>query len=302
MRWRKKNPQERHALIFKDHVIRYVRSQGPALKAAVFADEYRLPEGLIQQGSIVDVEQLGQVLHTCAKQWGLQRKQVQFCIPDAHVLVRTIEVPATVPEEELKGHCYYELGQSIHLPLEVPVLDCWRVKKTAETQEVVMYAAEENVVQSFVKLLGDAKMQATVADVSTLCAYRSFISLASIDPQAHYVLLQVDESAVTMTIYYDHVPMFYRHSPRAPDAPFGFVEELGRLMHFYEFTMNQGAAAVEAVGLTGDDPNLSIVEETLRAELVVPIETLGNAVWPPIMGETFYDALGLTLRKTVIFS
>src|SRR5690606_19109049 len=110
-------------IIIKDHVIRYVgiKDSNP-LVVQRFRERY-LPKGIVIEGKIQDRETLTLILEECVADWGIKNKEVRFIIPDSFVVIRKTAIPADVEEDEISGFLYLELGASIHLPFEDPVID-----------------------------------------------------------------------------------------------------------------------------------------------------------------------------------
>jgi len=302
--WRRKAKQAN--IVIKDHMIRYVEAKPGDPPAAKRWGERELPPGLIRDGKIVDAETLAMILEECVDEWKLGGRRVRFVVPDPFVMIRTVSLPPHLPDDDIRGYLFMELGESIPLPFADPVFDYAVVERTEEALNVLLFAAPEEAVAEYAALLEDADLRPVAADVSPLCAYRPFYAAGQAAWDDHILLVQFDESDVNLSVFHRHLPLFMHHVLLEPPEersvpivnPFADVyKEIERMMSFYSFSLQQGKQQVTRLFLTGDHPQLGDVFAALTERLDLPVERLAASLDP--LPERYYLAWGLALKEGI---
>ncbi|MGG3692864.1 type IV pilus biogenesis protein PilM [Heyndrickxia ginsengihumi] len=314
-------------IIMKDHVIRYLELKQTEPPIIQKCGERYLPEGIIRDGRIIDIETLSMIVEECMGDWGLKGKRlVRFTIPDNFVVVRKISIPTEVESDEIEGYIYLEIGSSIHLPFEDPVFDYVELPSETTEKEILLFAAPKDIVLDYVEFFKEMKLNPVAADISPLCLYRSFFYLNHVNPQDHHLLLQFDLTMINAAIIYQHRPVFIREvemdipfskweeeinsqgeknfkwPTEEPPISFDFIlKELERVMSYYRFSMNQGKAGVTKILLNGDHPLLEEIEKTLTEQLDLPVITIqsqqNSRLAYPTFHARFAPVLGLALKE-----
>ncbi|MFC0187372.1 type IV pilus biogenesis protein PilM [Fictibacillus aquaticus] len=293
--------KKRINVIIQDHVIRFLDLKQPELLEVRNSGERFLPAGLIQDGRIIDRETLLIILEECVAEWGIKGREVQFLIPDGKLVLRKLRIPADMSPEDIKGYLYMELGSSIHLPFEDPVFDYVLLEDEGEGNEILLFAASENIIQDYSSLLEDAKLKPVVADTSFLALYRLIFlqNLASEDD--HMLCMEFDISSVQLSVFHKHKPRFYNHLKMETDMKswnfkyhttdiaeiewqgdnefmFGMIEdmmlEIDRIIDFYQFSLYEGEQRISKIVLTGEHPELRFVMDRLKSRVNVPVVRL----------------------------
>ncbi|MGG2952997.1 type IV pilus biogenesis protein PilM [Geobacillus stearothermophilus] len=300
--WRRKAKQAN--IIIKDHVLRYVEAKPGQPPEARRWGERALPPGIIRDGKIADRETLAMILDECVDEWKLDGRRVRFVVPDPFVMIRHLPLPAHLSDEDIRGYLFLELGESIPLPFADPVFDYVVMERTSEAVSILLFAAPEEAVSEYAALLEEADLRPVAADVSPLCAYRPFYAAGQAAPDDHILLVQFDESAVNLSVFHRHLPLFMRHLPleayrdrtAAIVDPFVDVyKEMERIMSFYSFSLQQGKQSITRLFLAGDHPELGHVFTALTERLEVPVERLSASLDP--LPDRFHLAWGLALKE-----
>ncbi|GGE75753.1 type IV pilus biogenesis protein PilM [Priestia taiwanensis] len=314
----------------KDYVIRYGDIKHRAPVVVNRCEEYYVPEGIIHNGKIVDMDKFKEIIRTCVQEWGLKGRNIRFIVPDPAVVIRKVDVPAEVPTEEIQGHLYFELGHKIHLPFENPTLDYALLSEDEETKEVLLVASPEEVVDSYHFQLREEKTKPVVADISPLCHYRLFHHHGAVKEEDRSLLVQMDLQTVTITIFENHQPVFMQHviipykegvctiesteeGKLAEDAQFPKEDminalkdmyiEINRMLRFYEFSFHQGKKTITKILLTGDHIYFEDICEEVRSNFSLPIEVLATSLMKTNSDDTidrrFHSVLGLAVKEGV---
>ncbi|WPZ17557.1 pilus assembly protein PilM [Geobacillus subterraneus] len=300
--WRRKAKQAN--IVMKDHVIRWVEAKPGHPPEAKRWGERELPPGVIRDGKIVDGETLAIILDECVDEWKLSGRRVRFVVPDPFVMIRSVPLPPHLPDDDIRGYLFMELGESIPLPFADPVFDYAVAERTEEALNVLLFAAPEEAVAEYAALLEDVDLRPVAADVSPLCAYRPFYAAGQAAADDHILLVQLDESAVNLSVFHRHLPLFMRHLPlEAPGErtmpivdPFAEVyKEIERMMSFYSFSLRQGKQQITRLFLTGDHPQLADAFAALTERLDVSPERLSRPLAP--LPDRYHLTWGLTLKE-----
>lgn len=315
-------------LALNDHSIRYMELKQHNPPLPLKWGERFLPEGIIRNGRIVDRETLEIILQECVDTWQLKNRDIQFIVPDAFVVIRKIAVPNDVKEDELKGYIYLELGTSIHLPFDEPVFDAVVLKEDAEKKEILLFAAQEEIVMEYVDVFTKVNLHPKVADLSSLSIYRLYSLMDGSKQNSRLLMIQMDLENVNITIFEEEFPIFAHYLPlnfiredwelkinRSQLGEWTFkgnleehlleyediFREVSRLLDFYRYSIHQGKKEITKIVLNGDYPFLANIQDELikRYELSVEIlsaDSLLNS-FKRSFPKAFHLLLGLALKE-----
>ncbi|MBD8068848.1 type IV pilus biogenesis protein PilM [Bacillus sp. PS06] len=309
-------------IIIKDHVIRYV---GVKQSSPIVVQKYReryLPSGVIDEGKIVERDTLQLILEECVSEWGIKKRQVRFTIPDSAVVIRKITVPLDIRDDEIVGYLYTELGATIHLPFDEPVLDIKILPEQNEKKQVLLFAAPEEVAISYSTLLQEVSLKPIAADISPLCMYRLFDYNDKTNVDDHTLLIQFDLQTVNLSIFHEHIPIFMRHlqlettmddwdiqqstagtkaeikwlnTQRALEMIFEeLYREIDHVLNFYQYSLMKGQESVTRILLSGDHPYLNEVYSRISDRYEVDVITIDSIENLPA---NYYLPLGLALKE-----
>lgn len=319
-------------LLFTDYSIQYLELKSAEPLVIGGFGEHFLPEGIIVNGRIQDYDKLSLILEECKQEWSLKRKKIRFIVPDSFVVVKKVEVPDDILEDELKGYLYLELGNSIHLPFEDPIFDVQVIDRAGQSRDVYLFAAPEAVVQDYSQFLDQHKLTPAAADISPLCLIRLHQSLhrnkSSLESS---LLIQTNMKSVTFSIFemdellmMRSLPVDVRisewdcqylsaagdyfqltHKTQSPDEVLSVFEdclrEIGRVMNFYQFTLHEGNRKIEKVYVAGDHPLQKELAEKIAAAAGMPNSTiLSESIYTPsneALPGKFDVLLGLALKE-----
>lgn len=311
-------------IVIKDHIIRFAAIRPSSPFTVRDYGERILPEGIIRDGKIIDQESLTIILEECVEDWKIKGQKVRFLVPDQYIVIRKIQIPMDIPDEEIKGYLYLELGASIHLPFEEPVLDVSALGVVGDKKEVLLFAAPEDIVHDYADILEEVKLKPIAADITPLSIFRLFAKLDLANPKDHLMIIQYDLQFVNVSLFHDFKPVFMRHLPidlhfyswkrdnegvyvwtGEPDELIGQMEdiytEIDRIMNFYRFSLQQGRAEVTRILLTGDHPKYYDIHKRLTDMTEVPVDTIDQNLIVDGDGHeldrSFHLALGLALKE-----
>ncbi len=318
----------RTSLVIKDHVIRYVHAKKPFLTAIQSYGERFLPSGIVQDGQVVDRDTFKIIIDECIEAWGLKGQSVQFCAPDAFVVIKNIQLSYDIPENEIRGHLFLELGESIHLPFEDPVFDYQIIGDKNGKRDVILIASREKSVLQMRNMLSEYKLKPNAADLSSLSIYRLLHKMEKVHADEHVLLVQFDVTSANATIFTNDLPVFTRHFKPTVSLNSWVVDyeggterlvwkgneaeidgqtreiytEIDRVLKFYHFSVNDGKASVTRMILVGDHPYLNKMVKMCRENLDVQVDSGMDESIETKKGslpQHFFEAAGLALKKEV---
>ncbi|WP_158217569.1 type IV pilus biogenesis protein PilM [Lottiidibacillus patelloidae] len=319
-------PKRKVNIVIKDHVIRYLelKNNGKEIVVKDCKERY-LPDGVIKEGKIQNREKLTFILAECVEEWKIKNREVQFIVPDQIIVIRRVQVPGDLLEDEIQSHLFLELGASIHLPFEEPLFEFKLLPNSEQKnkQDILLIAAPEETVEQYRQLLEDVSLDAVVADISSLSIYRLYYSAMEDVENEHLLLIQYDLSSVNLTIFNEEFPVFSRHivnefdegSWEVSDGKIAWTKneedlqavieedivEMDRVMNFYRFTLTKGKEEITKILIIGDNPYLSDVIGKMKDRFTVPIMSFDEGVFQTDTGEALpreqYLALGLALKE-----
>lgn len=295
----------------EEDAIRHVELKSASPLALNCAEEMDLPEGIIEDGKIVDAEALGSILDKAVNQWGISRKSVRFLAPDEFVIIRKTPYPEDLQPDELKGHFFIEMGSTLYLPFEDPVFDAVPLTTNKEEKEAIIIASKESVVRDYEKVLEEAKLSPVVADVAPLALYRLGHLQHDFTTDEHIMLIDVQFSKMTVSIFHDHYPLFMRSldfdlvmgaGQSDEEAITSFIEvEAEKLANFYRYNMNNGDQGITCVICSGEFSDWLRFQSRLESRFGVSVMPLVTQDIPSnnaarVTGR-FNRAIGLALKE-----
>ncbi|MGC8784031.1 MAG: type IV pilus assembly protein PilM [Armatimonadota bacterium] len=243
------------------------------------------PEGVIDEsGYIQDPQALGQAIRQLLTQAGISTKHVVTSIPGQSALVvRVIEMPKMSPAE-LDKSMAWEVERHIPFAAQGDVVTDYAVIERPNADpndpnmEVLLAAAQQDVVDAVVKTLFAAQLDPVAIDVQVLATARTIIGL---QPEKYrdktVVLLNVGATATDMGVFSGGVLRLPRTIPIAGN-------------HFTQAIVDSLAYRVE-----GTDPRerFAHAEKLKREYAAVLLERLGPSGAAPTYGTDLGAPTGL---------
>ena len=314
-------------LVLKDHVIRYVELKQLDPPIVHKCGEHFLPAGVIKDGIITDFDLLKDILGDCVVKWKIHKRQVRFLVPDSRLVIRKVAIPKDIKDDEIKGYLYLEMGTSIHLPFEEPIFDVVLLDETEEKKEILLFAAEEEVVSEYATLLEKSQLYPIEADISPLSLYRLFFHAGKRDLKDHLLLIEFNLHTVNTSIFVNDKPIFMKNIPITGQSGeweltrinedqqimeysgdkedyMQLLEdtytEIDRVLSFYQYSLSQEQHQVTKIIITGDHPYLTEVITDIKNRYDQTVVSIPKGYIQtnkePELPEPFFLAGGLALK------
>jgi len=320
----KKNKNTHVSIEMNDYVLRALVSKGPDLsQAKVF--EVALPHEVIDEATVKDEMALFEIFKENAANWGGKNQNVRFFVPDPTVLLKSFDHPRDVEANKLKEYVQMELGHSIHLPFQDPLIDVY--DPTEGDGQAMMFAAASEEVNKYINLFLDINMKPQVADIRALCNLRLIENLQLIDTDKTYLIANWLLNELSICIYsngnvdflrFQQIPtnisQWQAKASNEGELDFTFdgdaedyrmtimdqVLELDRIMNFFRFSLHKGEKSVDEIIVMGDNPLLEGIHSYIKENLPVTIEMVDDSLIQkhyPGFKAKHASLLGLALKE-----
>jgi len=175
---------------------------------------------LIEDGRL-HREKWEQLLKQHIKENKIKAKMVKVAIPNSMVIIRQQSMP-DLPLKDIKQILIHEIGNTIHLPFQAPVMDVIKIDEPPVMNEegeaeikVELVAAPGQFIYPLVEGLKANKLKPLVIDIPALSLYRFFTLHHSTVKDEPILLASVTKKGVDMHILLKGVLGFTRHIPMA---------------------------------------------------------------------------------------
>lgn len=187
-------------------------------------------------------------------------------------------------------------------------------------KKLVLIAYPGNKIRQYQDILEKLSLKPDVADVSSLSIYRvaDKQSLIKKDADQHTMILQWNPTSVSYTVFNQDRPIFNRTTQqvmnaesfertaegewnwRASDTELEIhldeqLNNLGRFLDFYRYSVLEGEGSVSNIILTGSYPDLVNLQERISEMLNLKVQLLSL---PQGIAQSYSALYGLSLRST----
>ena len=191
------------------------------------------PEGAIDGGQVVDSDVVATVLRDALKSYRPGTKKVITAVAgDPMVIVRVAEM-ARLTGRDLEDAVKFEIGRHSQFPIEelyydYAVIEDPDAPPDAENMEVLLAAAHEEVVNSTVKAIMDARLQPAGIDVQPLAIARSALLTAGQGAVAQTLAaVHIGETSTIIVMVRKGQPNFIRFLPTGGSALTDAIRQAG---------------------------------------------------------------------------
>ncbi|MBQ0140225.1 MAG: pilus assembly protein PilM [Kurthia sp.] len=286
--------KKRIALIYTEYKIQLLNFVSrDTTKSSIIEQE--LPKDVIRDGLVVDEVAFFEIVKKIVKEHKLKGQQVIFAIPENAVTMRSVEHPPDLRGESIKEHFEMEVGNTLHLPFEEPIIDLYDADDT--DGQATLYATNGAEVMKVQQLLADAGLKPYVADIKSLANLRIVEQFYPNLEKAITMVLSVALNEFSLSIYSNREVGFIRfHSIETDIENWQLIEqedefvyeykgdidqyktnlidafaEINRIMNFYRFSINKENQSIEQIMLIGDNPELGYIQNMLMSQFEMPI-------------------------------
>ncbi|MGX9135421.1 type IV pilus biogenesis protein PilM [Rummeliibacillus sp. JY-2-4R] len=290
------------SLVYNDFVIKVLTS-GLNDLAHAKVQTVPLDEGIVVDGIIEDELVFFELLKDNVKKWGIKGQNVSFYVPESTVMMKSIEHPQElVDSNEIKQYVEMEIGRTIHLPFENPLIDLYDAQ--SGDGKATIFATNADEVTKVVGLLTDAGLTPTVADIKVISLIRLVNQVMPELPKHNTLIANWSINELSLVIYSQGEVEFLRFQTieterskwqsRYTEDGFDYfykdeiseyqaalmepLSEIERIINFYRFSLNKGEKGVDQIVVMGDSPELDYISRMLQTVVPQPVYTLTDQV------------------------
>ena len=179
-----------------------------------------MPEGIYQEGEIVDSLSLSELIKDTFKQNRISAKQVITAVPMREAIIRIIPVPAELDEEELKDMIMvHEAGMHLPYPREEVDLDYTKLgyfmdEDGIEKVNVLLVATRREVTDLYREIFEQAELKIKILEINSFALIRTIKEqLRQFSSQEAVVLVDIEFESTEIAIIVEGVPQFSRTVP-----------------------------------------------------------------------------------------
>lgn len=172
------------------------------------------PPNTIQDGEIVDPTAVGEAIRELLDQHGIESETAVVAVGGQSTIIRLINLPQ-MPQAELDSYITYEAERYIPFAIEDVNLSCQIVNEGGEDgeddqMEVLLVAAQKNLVQSFITAAEEAGLGLTCVDVSSFAVTRALEKTEYLNEDQTIAALLIQGPSTDINIMSHGVPKFNR--------------------------------------------------------------------------------------------
>lgn len=311
------------AIELNDYYIRALHyTEGDFASASIY--EAALPTGIVVEEVVQDEMAFYDLFKDLVKEWGIARYDLYFFVPDHAVLMRVFNYPSELKVEKLKSYVEMEIGESIHLPFETPLIGV--DTKGMKDGEAVLFAVPSEEITTLMRLYEDVRLEPAHLGVRALANLRFLEVTNYLNINRTYLVVDWSVEAASMSIYSDGKVDFLRYqSIETPRNAWQYVEagennyrfvyegdrelyqrllmdqgyEIERILNFYRFSLHKGEKSVDEIIMMGDHPEIETIVREVRSMIDIPVVVIDDAYVQshyPSFGARDTALIGLALK------
>jgi type IV pilus assembly protein PilM len=179
-----------------------------------------LPEGVYEDGEIVDALTLSELIKDTLKANKINTKNVNTAVPMREAIIRVIPVPAELDEQELKDMVLvHEAGMYLPYPREEVDLDYVKLgyfmdEDGIEKVNVLLVATRKEVTDLYLEIFQQAELKLNVLEINSFALIRTIREqLRQFGSKEAVVLVDIEFDSTEIAIVVEGVPQFSRTVP-----------------------------------------------------------------------------------------
>ena len=299
--------------------IRYLAVH-PTNYTIIEQDELLFDGAILEDGEIVNQALLETRLNALVLEKNWKNAKATILILNELVIVREIEVPIQLDEDEIPDYLNIHMNETIRMPFDNPSFE-YIISGRDEDRgmiDLILIAYPKEKIRQYQDILQNVSLKPDVADVASLSIYRVADSQALIQKgvNQHTMILQWNPTDVSYTVFNQEKPIFKRNTDQGTiaqsfeqtaDGEWRWIASeaeleihiadqltnLGRFLDFYRYSVLDGEVGVSNIILTGSYPHLEDLQKRIAETLNLKVELLDL---PTGISQPYGALYGLTLR------
>jgi type IV pilus assembly protein PilM len=209
-----------------------------------------LPQNSVVEHAITEVEQVAQAVERAVKRSGTRCKHAAVAVAGAHVITKTIRMPANLNDAELQTQIEMEADHYIPYPLDEVNMD-YQVLGPAEDNpeeiEVLMAACRKEIVDDYVAVIQAPGLTPSVIDIETYAMENAYALIAEHMPgggmEKTVAVLDVGATTTNINVVHNNRSVYSR------DHTFGGRQLTEEIQRRYGLSYEEAGLAKKQGGL-----------------------------------------------------
>ncbi len=139
------------------------------------------------------------------------------------------------------------------MPFDDPVFDVVPYIPNTETNEAIIIASKESVLDRYEEVLKEVKLDPITADITPLALYRLAYKQHALTGKEHVLLADLKEDKMTVSIFHAHYPLFMRPVELENSADLSVVADIQeqRMSRHRQLSWNLKNSSIFTVTICG---------------------------------------------------
>ena len=222
---------------------------------------HALPEGVVFDREIVDVNKIAEVLKAVHKKSGARSRNVAVAVSGSSIISNYIDMPSFLTPEQMEARVQLEADTLIPFPLDEINLDFAVIGQNEFDEDQVrvqVVACQRDYVDRRTEVVELAGLKPVVVDVETFAfarAYQTLINAEYKKPQEQEGLIQKDDVVAIVDIgatQFTFLVLSNQTIIYSVEQPFGGKQLTEDIQRHYNLTWAEAGRAKRKGGLDGD--------------------------------------------------
>ena len=209
-----------------------------------------LPQNSVVEHAITEVEQVAQAVERAVKRSGSRCKYAAVAVAGAHVITKTIRMPANLNDADLQTQIEMEADHYIPYPLDEVNMD-YQVLGPAEDNpeeiEVLMAACRKEIVDDYVAVIQAPGLSPAIVDIETYAMENAYALIAEHMPgggmEKTVAVLDVGATTTNINVIHNNRSVYSR------DHTFGGRQLTEEIQRRYGLSYEEAGLAKKQGGL-----------------------------------------------------
>jgi type IV pilus assembly protein PilM len=209
-----------------------------------------LPQNAVVEHAITEVEQVAQAVERAVKRSGTRLKHAAVAIPAAHVITKTIKMPANLNDQDRQTQIEMEADHYIPYPLDEVNLDYYVLgpsESNPEEADVLMAACRKEIVDDYIAVIQRPGLTPQVVDVETFAMENAYSLISSHMPgggmEKTVGVLDIGATTTTINVVHNNRSVYTR------DHAFGGRQLTEEIQRRYGLSYEEAGLAKKQGGL-----------------------------------------------------
>ncbi|MEE9595400.1 MAG: pilus assembly protein PilM [Acidiferrobacterales bacterium] len=209
-----------------------------------------LPQNSVVEHAITEVEQVAQAVERAVKRSGSRCKHAAVAVAGAHVITKTIKMPATLNETDLQTQIEMEADHYIPYPLDEVNMDYQVIGATEdnpEEVEILMAACRKEIVDDYVAVIQAHGLTPAIVDIETYAMENAYSLIAQHMPgggmEKTVAILDVGATTTNINVIHNNRSVYSR------DHTFGGRQLTEEIQRRYGLSYEEAGLAKKQGGL-----------------------------------------------------